>query len=139
MEWIDVNERKPRNGRVVLVMLIEVSVVGERQYDGVVRTSYFNGDFQDRHGMPWIGFVVTHWMPLPEPPKRVRWKPKDGDEWFLIKANGSPIHFISTIPEMGYQLTNDWKFLGVYRTREEAEAMAEKIRAFVAKEIGEVE
>lgn len=121
MTWIDINERKPEEGQAVLKFCWSIKdakpviLVGE------------------------VGETCTHWMPLPEPPKKIRWTPKDGEEWFSIKLNGELIHFISTAPLMGYQLTNDWKFLGVYRTREEAKIMRDKIARFVSDEIGEVE
>ena len=61
-EWISVKDRLPRDGRYLTV-----------RYDQVTRSSFVDilwferGDWWNRH---YPGdYAVTHWMPLPEPPK----------------------------------------------------------------------
>lgn len=68
MKWISVNERLPEEvekiGNEVLVCLIEKERVYGRIKIGVFYKGKFHRDFSK-------GFImkVTHWMPLPEPPK----------------------------------------------------------------------
>lgn len=125
MTWIDINEQKPEHGSVILVMLSE----------GVVRTSYFNIKFQDRTGRPWVGCKVTHWMPLPDPPKKVRWMPKDGEIVYVLCADGSSVYvrYDGLINKINHS------YCGVYKTKEQAASMRDKIKAFVTSEIGECE
>lgn len=61
-EWISVKDRLPRDGRYLTV-----------RYDQVTRSSFVDilwferGDWWNRH---YPGdYDVTHWMPLPQPPK----------------------------------------------------------------------
>ena len=58
-EWIGVNESLPRTHEVVLVFA-----------EGEIQTACLNRDC-DWQGFDykWIADEVTHWMPLPEPPK----------------------------------------------------------------------
>ena len=58
-KWISVNERLPERFECVLTY--------EKGYG--VKENRICGDGASW----WIGFHVTHWMPLPEPPK-------DGDQ-----------------------------------------------------------
>lgn len=61
-EWISVKDRLPRDGRYLTV-----------RYDQVTRSSFVDilwferGDWWNRHYPGDYG--VTHWMPLPDPPK----------------------------------------------------------------------
>ena len=56
--WIPVTERLPEQGQEVIV------------YDGgVLKPKVFCYLFWDKHYDNWAR--VTHWMPLPEPPKEV--------------------------------------------------------------------
>lgn len=69
-EWISVKDRLPEDGQKVLAF-----GGGERRYYCVAKFfKHFNdgGDFwhlgaKDRKYSP--GYKITHWMPLPEPPK----------------------------------------------------------------------
>lgn len=68
-EWIDVNERLPERGVRVLVYLKEK----------VGRYTRIDTDRVIAKNVGWVrwGEDVTHWMPLPEPPRT----PKErGDE-----------------------------------------------------------
>jgi Protein of unknown function (DUF551) len=65
MEWISVKDRLPDKGE-------EVGYV----FDGknIRRDVYapgFNGKWETENSMGWYVTVenITHWMPLPEPPK----------------------------------------------------------------------
>lgn len=60
MEWVSVRERLPSKGKSVLVMLQEgACLVARIEPWGWVK-GYSAADILDD---------VTHWMPLPEPPK----------------------------------------------------------------------
>lgn len=58
MEWISVNDRLPEYERPVLGYDSEIEMVDI--------VNYISGKFFDLDG---IQTDVTHWMPLPEPPK----------------------------------------------------------------------
>lgn len=64
MEWINFDEVKPKDGEYVL------SVTSE----GVMEVMYFDKDWQNCL-CQYDGYVkvfnITHWMPLPEPPKEM--------------------------------------------------------------------
>lgn len=68
MEWISVNERKPENLQKVLAI---------DTYSEIFRVA-FNTDFGEKWRYVISGggvyvslevYNITHWMPLPEPPK----------------------------------------------------------------------
>lgn len=66
IEWIDVEDRLPDNGQVI--------IIHQREY-GVIDNCYFNESckpsFMEKTLMvetAWVG--VTHWMPLPKPPNQ---------------------------------------------------------------------
>lgn len=58
-EWISVDERLPKEGVRVLVWL---------KGDGIKYTSIDTDRLSLKKWVRW-GKLVTHWMPLPEPPK----------------------------------------------------------------------
>ena len=64
MEWINFDEVKPNDGQYVL------SVTSE----GIMEVMYFDKDWCNclcqYDGLVKV-FNVTHWMPLPEPPKEM--------------------------------------------------------------------
>lgn len=66
MEWISVKERLPddSHGRV-LAWVREINDIGTSGYA-------WNCSYSDRHGFTdrGVSFHATHWMPLPEPPKK---------------------------------------------------------------------
>ena len=73
-EWISVEERLPDNCRAVLVALEGLTIGGA---PAMVIGSYSGGywmvaDADGTHYLTkYMRYKVTHWMPLPEPPKGV--------------------------------------------------------------------
>lgn len=63
--WISVNDRLPEKEQKVLVFY---KAIGEKNriHNDVIATNWrkSNGDF-----IPCRDYEITHWMPLPEPPK----------------------------------------------------------------------
>ena len=63
--WIPVTERLPESGTRALVM----------RFDFVTETPFYDllwfdkGEWWNRHYTGDYAYAVTHWMPLPEPPK----------------------------------------------------------------------
>jgi len=120
MDWIDINERQPEDGQGVL------------GYDpDLFLPRLFKAPFD------WQSFGVTHWMPVPPPPRKVRWMPKVGESFYYIGRDGIPIEITSHVDD--FMILHYRAFAGLYRTFAEAEKMAAKIRIFVTDEIGEVE
>ena len=65
-QWISVEERLPENGRYIAYVKKEHHGVYKRD---VFDLWYEDGDwYLDAHSVLFRGHV-THWMPLPEPPK----------------------------------------------------------------------
>ena len=64
-QWISVNDRLPEKEQKVLVFY---KAIGEKNriHNDVIATNWrkSNGDF-----IPVRDYEITHWMPLPEPPK----------------------------------------------------------------------
>lgn len=63
MKWISVKERLPEHSQAVMVYIAD---------RGSVMLTHFFGDFALARVGVESGFSdhgVTHWMPLPEPPK----------------------------------------------------------------------
>ena len=64
MEWIDVNERLPDKIANYLVHYVHSYSVDDGYWAlGIV---YYNGSYFSWHD---TAYRITHWMPLPEPPK----------------------------------------------------------------------
>jgi hypothetical protein len=61
MEWISVKDRLPENRQEVL----GAYVLEELEQSVLL---FARGEFRTKYGSEFYG-VVTHWMPLPEPPK----------------------------------------------------------------------
>lgn len=64
MEWISVKDRLPENGEV-----IAFAETGCEYLIGVLDESEYVGDGVCCYGDGVMMMCVTHWMPLPEPPK----------------------------------------------------------------------
>ena len=61
-EWISVEERMPSRDSNVLIYL-------RTNNESWVHVSWFSGDYWvDEDGLPLV-YYISHWMPLPEPPK----------------------------------------------------------------------
>ena len=59
--WISVNERLPQNCNWVITCCS----------DGFVIPDFYSQTEKEFHNAAWQGRTVTHWMPLPPPPKEV--------------------------------------------------------------------
>lgn len=60
-KWISMEERKPKNGQRVLT----IDSIGKQE------VCYYN-EVKNAFGeCAWLSYIynITHWMPLPEPPK----------------------------------------------------------------------
>lgn len=74
MEWISVNDRLPEtNGNYIVTACDEGCPYGEGIWYGtvVVCAEYYKGDWVWYEGSQEYSLegIVTHWMPLPEPPE----------------------------------------------------------------------
>lgn len=60
-KWISVEERLPEVGQEYMTF---------RQFDGTMEVLHHKGDgvFGGLEGL-YVVYAITHWMPLPEPPK----------------------------------------------------------------------
>jgi len=59
MEWISVKDRLPQYGHFVLFFTWRGAMIG----------SFWNDGWRERDGKHYYNSEVSHWMPLPEPPK----------------------------------------------------------------------
>ena len=68
MEWISVNDKLPEPETDVLGFRYDHVEVFTYRYDKVGSLEFM---YMDDSGYWWKAFAprVTHWMPLPEPPK----------------------------------------------------------------------
>lgn len=62
-QWVQVSERLPDKNVVVLVHYIHSYCDTDGYWS--ICTTFFDGD---QFGI-WAGYKVTHWMPMPQPPK----------------------------------------------------------------------
>ena len=65
MEWISVNEQMPYIGQDVLTYNVLAQTDVNRVYRGSDKTPCFSKGWRKGDC-----FEITHWMPLPEPPKK---------------------------------------------------------------------
>ena len=81
MEWISIEERLPDNSEPVLINVFEFNQ-SSVQLGYLYKGNWFasEGDYIEAEG-GWDGAVinstlenenVTHWMPLPDPPKTIK-------------------------------------------------------------------
>lgn len=71
-DWISVKERLPDDGVEVLACYNNIYKVLDKKIDSfeIEMLRYFSsgiGKWVDRTNYEYVG--ITHWMPLPEPPK----------------------------------------------------------------------
>lgn len=62
MEWISVNDRLPEDGQKVITTkngVFEIQRYEKRRNGWISQNNWF-----------WSMAMVSHWMPLPEPPKK---------------------------------------------------------------------
>lgn len=62
MEWISVNDRLPKDNGRLQVFLVCRSQHSATNRSVLLETEFFTDKFAGRNN-------ITHWMPLPEPPK----------------------------------------------------------------------
>ena len=60
MKWIPVTERLPEKNRCILIC---------SKQGGIAEGVYMGGRAWIQYRWNAVGMDVTHWMPLPEPPK----------------------------------------------------------------------
>ena len=96
-------------------------------FNGAAWVSYFNGVDID---------IVEAWAKI-EPPKKKRWRPTKYELYFFIDDDGY-VDFNNNCAPCTNLLEGRRSCFGVYKTKEEAEIMRDKIKDFVTKEIGEV-
>ena len=82
-EWISVENKLPQERGHYLVMLKTDGNIGFEVHEHLIRIMYFGSEGWrlPRHYPEWIHEAlkqeVTHWMPLPEPPKEQKNRIKD--------------------------------------------------------------
>lgn len=67
-EWISVKDRMPERNELVLVCAASTARGGKIRFVGAYDGFWFLQTAADTIGLT-IQYDVTHWMPLPEPPK----------------------------------------------------------------------
>jgi len=70
MEWIDIKNREPEHLQQVLITdgdVIATAIVDLKSYDKIEWRFFGISGYE----CEW-DFIVTHWMPLPEPPKLLK-------------------------------------------------------------------
>ena len=120
-EWIPCEERLPdKDGRYLFINRGEIEIIWMSS------------------SVPYRNKDITHWAPLPEMPKKKRWRPKEDEKYFFISSNYDKIG-VRLWVNKGVYWNDECKrsFLGVYKTKEEAELIHNKIKKFVESEIGE--
>ena len=72
MEWIDVNERLPKYEKGEIEIVLVSGIEREERYVYYAETHAYGEEHkkEDVFSIPgWSKMNVTHWMPLPNPPK----------------------------------------------------------------------
>lgn len=118
MEWITFQEKKPEPGQEILVLFVDKAIIAVNTLRGLKE-------------------LPTHWMPRPPDPVKKRWRPTKYEPYFFIDDDGYVDSNNNRAPCTNL-LEGRRSCFGVYKTKEEAEIMRDKIKDFVTKEIGEV-
>lgn len=125
-EWISVSEKLPPENHSVLVWT---------ESNDTYMAFLMDRDFH-RSGDCSMLDNVLFWQPLPPPPKKKRWMPKEGERFFHITSYGTEYSYWRLdIKEKRERIR---ECFGVYKTEQEAQEMLDKIKAFVTEQIGEV-
>ena len=61
-EWIRVEDRLPESDDSVLVFI-------QNSHDEEIEIASYNPNRRRAWDIDWLNATVTHWMPLPKPPK----------------------------------------------------------------------
>lgn len=71
MDWINVNDRLPKNRNPILVRARGTARQGNITLVGVCSKTgfWFLQNSEAMFGFPNLQYEVTHWQPLPQPPK----------------------------------------------------------------------
>ena len=64
MEWISVKDKLPNQNELVLCYSSSEGVISDSLYSKIGSEIWFNGNKESYRN------DITHWMPLPEPPKQ---------------------------------------------------------------------
>lgn len=82
MKWNDLSKIKPSLGQDVLIYRQGYGAHGNYYFDyflaSYVRNPYdkrkycFVPKLEKEKATPWIYTKITHWMPLPEPPEKIK-------------------------------------------------------------------
>ena len=67
MEWISVKDRLPEDNSLVLGLGYNPQFLIKKTIVAQVRINYLRGNWTESYCPS--PFELTHWMPLPEPPK----------------------------------------------------------------------
>jgi hypothetical protein len=67
VEWINVNKRKPRSGKLVLVYTPEKTILGSQVLLGTYWSDTKDWTVNDFERLK--NLIVTHWMPIPIAPR----------------------------------------------------------------------
>lgn len=132
-EWISVKDGLPQVGKDVLVSTGTFVVQGYRDYDSKWK---FSKDALSKH-------TITHWMPLPEPPKPekekkpMNYKTLDriNELDLKIESNLSKIKAITFYMGDAFQAIDDMKYL----TSKEGNTIKRLIRETYENKIEEIQ
>lgn len=69
MRWISIEDKKPEDGETVICTQMGCPTYPQEDYKNRIYISDYSGSGVFWSGMQEIG-IVTHWMPIPEMPKR---------------------------------------------------------------------
>ena len=117
IDWISVEDEKPDRGRQILLRNETAEEIIATKWDGSCSTK-------------WVYWAYDN------PPVKRRWKPSIfGTQVWSLDGNGDIAKW--NWSDCCYNHQKIIEFLGVYKTKEEAEAMRDKLREFVKTHIGE--